>query len=273
MARARLSGAAMTCILDSFKDPAALEQKAERSALGVARLSVTPADVASGERPQATVMLGYRESPPRAARSWSERPAPPQPRRRAHRAAARDANPPKAGRHRGPRNDPRPRLRGQLPEELWLYGRASSIKGLVDKETKTAKFALPADAKGFYQVSWSSGRALIFVRSDDELRLSLKPDRARSLRAMRPPWPFGPSAKDMASQRRSGCSASIESLAQLASLPGPGELEQLRPRVETPSPAFGVLDGQALAMGRIPRRERGTGGDDAGHRSTRGARL
>ena len=35
-----------------------LEEKAERSALGVARLSVTPADVASGERPQATLGCG-----------------------------------------------------------------------------------------------------------------------------------------------------------------------------------------------------------------------
>ena len=40
-------------------------------------------------------------------------------------------------------------------------------------------------------------------------------------------------------------------LGQLAPLPGPGSLDGLRAQVTTSEPAFGVLDGQALAMGRI----------------------
>jgi hypothetical protein len=42
-----------------------------------------------------------------------------------------------------------------------------------------------------------------------------------------------------------------ETLAQLAPLPGPGVLGSLRPAPTLVSSAFGMLDGQALAMGRI----------------------
>jgi len=42
-----------------------------------------------------------------------------------------------------------------------------------------------------------------------------------------------------------------QSLSQLVPLPGPEDMGKLKPRVEVSSPAFGVLDGEALAMGRI----------------------
>jgi hypothetical protein len=42
-----------------------------------------------------------------------------------------------------------------------------------------------------------------------------------------------------------------ETMAQLAPLPGTGALDSLRPAPTVATPAFGVLDGQALAMGRI----------------------
>jgi hypothetical protein len=42
-----------------------------------------------------------------------------------------------------------------------------------------------------------------------------------------------------------------ESLAQLVPLAGPGDLARVQPKVETSAPAFGSLDGQALALGRI----------------------
>jgi len=42
-----------------------------------------------------------------------------------------------------------------------------------------------------------------------------------------------------------------DSLGQLVALPGAGELARVQPKVETSTPAFGTLDGQALAQGRI----------------------
>ena len=42
-----------------------------------------------------------------------------------------------------------------------------------------------------------------------------------------------------------------DSLGQLVTLPGAGDLERIRPAVAMIGPAFGGLDGQALAMGRI----------------------
>jgi hypothetical protein len=42
-----------------------------------------------------------------------------------------------------------------------------------------------------------------------------------------------------------------ESLGQLVPLPGADSMGRIRPKVETSNPAFGVLDGQALALGRI----------------------
>src|SRR5262249_35009827 len=42
-----------------------------------------------------------------------------------------------------------------------------------------------------------------------------------------------------------------DSLGQLVPLPGPDSMGRIRPKVETSTPAFGLLDGQALALGRI----------------------
>ncbi|MFO0724413.1 MAG: MG2 domain-containing protein [Myxococcota bacterium] len=251
-APAPVSAAAMSCIVGRFS-AALLEEKAEASGLGVARLTVVPAEIPGSERPQPTVMLGYELE---------------------IQARAKGENIGKTKLRLSPGAIPMVRLRAtpilpkpgetvvveilrgpgaptQLPDELWLSGRASAIKAKVDKETKTARFALPADARGFYQVSFSTGRALVFVKSDDELRLSLRPDKDR--------YAPGDTARLSVKTERQGKGAPAavglfgvdQSLAQLAALPGPGELEQLRPRVETPDPAFGALDGQALAMGRI----------------------
>ena len=42
-----------------------------------------------------------------------------------------------------------------------------------------------------------------------------------------------------------------DSLGQLVPLPGEGDMQRVQPKVDTSSPAFGTLDGQALALGRI----------------------
>ncbi len=100
-------------------------------------------------------------------------------------------------------------------------------------------------------MSWSGQRALIFVAPQADLKLALTPDRRE----------YRPGDKAVIEVRTTiagqGAPAAVglfgvdESLGQLAPLPGADELDAVQPRVETPSPAFGSLDGQALAMGRV----------------------
>ncbi|WP_224242936.1 MG2 domain-containing protein [Hyalangium gracile] len=144
-----------------------------------------------------------------------------------------------------------PGFSGSLPEKLWLEAGTARVESKVDVKARVASFRLPADFEGWAQVRWDSAIARVYVAPRAQLALEVSPEKpayapgevARLLLRTRVDGKEGPAAV--------GLFGVDEGLAQLAPLPGPAALASLRPAPTLDSPAFGVLDGQALAMGRI----------------------
>jgi hypothetical protein len=145
-----------------------------------------------------------------------------------------------------------PGFTGEIPEKLVMTSSSfANIESKVDKDKLRASFALPADAEGWYTVSWDGAETRVFVRPDDDLSVALTADR--------PSYAPGQTARLDIQTRAGGqpVAAGVgligvdESLSQLVTLPGADALDPLRPVATTPDPAFGVIDGAALSMGRV----------------------
>jgi hypothetical protein len=145
-----------------------------------------------------------------------------------------------------------PEFHGELPEKVWLRqpGR-DPLEAALDPQTRTASFTLPSDAEGWYAAEVHGARSLVWVAPAARLDLSLSTDKA----AYEPGETATLSVETTTGG--AGVAASVglfgvdSTLGQLAPLAGPDALDDLRPEVPTPSPAFGVLDAQGLARGRI----------------------
>jgi hypothetical protein len=233
---------------------AELEAEAAAPVLGVARFSVHPAARFAPSRPKATTFLGYELSV--AARRGDAdvgstrvrlRPGQvPALRLRVSPVLAEAGRPLEVELIRGPS------FRGALPDSLFLsLEQGASLKAKVDARTRRARFELPADASGWAEVRYADARASAWVRPPARLELEVGAEQAR--------YAPGQTARLLVHTTMAGKGARAavglfgvdETLGQLAALPGPDELARLRPQAATPTPAFGALDAQALAMGRI----------------------
>ncbi len=144
-----------------------------------------------------------------------------------------------------------PGFSGSLPEKLFLDVGHARLESKVEPKARSASFRLPANFEGWAQVQWGSAIARVYVAPRAQLAVELAPekpayapgDMARLLLHTRVDGKEGPAAV--------GLFGVDEGMAQLAPLPGPTALASLRTAPTLNSPAFGVLDGQALAMGRI----------------------
>ncbi|HYI00840.1 MG2 domain-containing protein [Hyalangium sp.] len=222
--------------------------------MGVARLTAEPAAGEEGEaRAQDTTRLGYElvvsarvEGSDVGSTKLFLQPTqlPPQ-RLRATPALARAGDEVRVDLLRGPG------FNGSLPEKLWMEAGAARLESQVDTKARMASFRLPADFEGWAQVQWDTAVARVYVAPRAQLSVELASEKpayapgevARMLLRTRVDGKDGPAAV--------GLIGVDEGLAQLAPLPGPGVLGSLRPAPTLTSSAFGVLDGQALAMGRI----------------------
>ncbi|MBN1207036.1 MAG: hypothetical protein JXB05_19280 [Myxococcaceae bacterium] len=144
-----------------------------------------------------------------------------------------------------------PGFSGSLPELLVMEAGATRLEAKVELRERVANFRLPADFEGWAQVRWGEALARVYVAPRAQLAVGLVPEKpayapgelARLRVQTHVDGKEGPAAV--------GLFGVDEGLAQLAPLPGPAALGSLRPAPTLISPAFGVLDGQALAMGRI----------------------
>jgi hypothetical protein len=144
-----------------------------------------------------------------------------------------------------------PDYTGELPETLSLTHAAGALEASVDKKKRAAVFKLPADREGWYEARFDSGVTRVFVPRATSLSVEVAPDK----RAYRP----GEMARlaVQTRERGEGVKAAVgligvdETLAQLAPLPGAGDMDRLVPRVTMSEAAFGVLDATALSLGRI----------------------
>jgi hypothetical protein len=144
-----------------------------------------------------------------------------------------------------------PHFNGALPEKLFMDAGGQRLEAKVDQPSRVASFKLPADFEGWAEVQWGAAIARVYVAPRAQLSLEMAPEKpayapgevARLQLRTRVDGKEGPAAV--------GLFGVDEGLAQLAPLPGPAALASLRPLPTVARPAFGVLDAQALSMGRI----------------------
>lgn len=144
-----------------------------------------------------------------------------------------------------------PEFRGELPEKLLFHAGQTKLEPALDKKSRSARFKVPDGFSGWIETGWGGARALVYVQPQASLQVQLQAERPQ----------YGPGELAQLSVRTEvdgkagpaavGLFGVDESLQQLAALPGADDMGRIRPAVTVASPAFGVLDGQALAMGRI----------------------
>jgi len=144
-----------------------------------------------------------------------------------------------------------PGFSAALPEKLTFWAGKKEIEARVDTRARTARFKVPDPMEGWIEIRVLDARALVYVPPRAALDVQLQAEKAQyapgdvAQLALRTTVDGKPGAAAV------GLFGVDQSLSQLAALPGPDSLGKLKPAVAVSSPAFGVLDGEALAMGRI----------------------
>ena len=240
---------AAACIAGRMGSRVALAQAAETDSIGLVRFSVEPPAGAGAEaRPQPTTMLGYELAVATDGGSTKLRVAPgqiPDLRLRIAPVLAQPGDAITAELIRGPG------FTGELPKQLAMscVKLAKPVEANLDPEHH-AKLTMPADVEGWCEVTGGGARALVYARPKAELEVAVNAN---------PRYAPGEVAQLAIETKLGGKGGRAAvglfgvdaSLGQLATLAGPDDMARVRPKVETGTPAFGVLDGQALALGRI----------------------
>ncbi|MBZ4418799.1 carboxypeptidase-like regulatory domain-containing protein [Myxococcus sp. RHSTA-1-4] len=249
-----LPASVLPCIQEKFSrlrlSPAPEEKDARAEALGVARFTAYPAGAGGEDGPaQATVFLGYELKV--SAKDAGDtklvlRPAQlPDTRLRATPVLARAGDEVRIDLMRGPG------YAGQLPEELVLQAGATRLEAKLEKGSRTARFRLPADFEGWAEAQWEGAVARVYVAPRAQLSLEVSPEKP----AYAPGELAHLQVRTWVDGKEGPAAVGLfgvdETLGQLAPLPGADSLGSVRPVPSVATPAFGVLDGQALAMGRI----------------------
>jgi len=227
-----------------------LANPAASDSLGIARFAVAVAHTVDGARPQPTTMLGYElavTADIEGAPSTKLRVAPgevPHLRLRVTPVIAKPGDTITAELIRGPD------FTGALPDKLEVVHLKGHQEPALDK-TRKATFTLDANAEGWVEVRGAGVRALVYVKPQAELEVAIKPRQDRYAPGQKAELDITTRIGGAGGRAAVGLFGVDQSLAQLVPLPGPTELARVQPKVETSAPAFGTLDGQALALGRI----------------------
>ncbi|WP_257454756.1 MG2 domain-containing protein [Archangium lipolyticum] len=144
-----------------------------------------------------------------------------------------------------------PDFNGELPKTLYLQAGEERLEAEVEKPGPVARFRLPVGFEGWAEASWAGAVARVYVAPRAQLSLEVAPDKAAYAPGELAHLQVHTRVDGQAGPAAVGLFGVDESLSQLASLPGTGALDGMRPAPTLASPAFGVLDGTALAMGRI----------------------
>ncbi|WP_307734619.1 MG2 domain-containing protein [Pyxidicoccus parkwayensis] len=252
-----LPASLLPCIQQRFSAlrlPAPDESTPKAEALGVARFTAYPAGVEGEDGPaMATVFPGYElsvsakvDGKDAGGTKLVLRPAQlPNTRLRATPVQARAGDEVRIDLMRGPG------FVGQLPEKLVLQAGTTALESKVDRSTRSVRFKLPSDFEGWAEAHWEGAVARVYVPPRAQLSVEVSPEK--------PVYAPGELARLQLRTKVDGKDGSAavglfgvdETLGQLAALPGAEAMGEVRASPAVASPAFGVLDGQALAMGRI----------------------
>ncbi len=219
--------------------------------LGMIRFTVALPERVKQSKPQATTMLGYElvvmaaiEGVPRT----TLRIAPgevPDLRMRVTPVIAKPGETVTAQLIRGPK------FTGTLPKKLALTCLKSKQQEVELGAENTAKLAIEGGTEGWCEVTGGGVRALVYVRPQAELAVTITPKQATYRPGQRAELVIQTRLGGKGGKAAVGLFGVDDSLGQLVALPGADSLARVRPKVETTAPAFGMLDGQALSLGRI----------------------
>lgn len=242
--------AAFGCVSSHIGTRIALSEPFGSDGLGYIDFTVTPPETASDERPQPTTKLGYEltviadiEGKP----STKLRIDPgeiPNVRLRVTPILAKPGDKVTVELIRGPG------FSGKLPKKLTLTHLKGSVEADLDDDRK-AVFAIDDKIEGWAEVQALGTRALVFVKPKSDLVVSVEPEKPRYKPGDQAQLAISTKIAGKGGPAAVGLFGVDASLGQLVSLPGPDSMGRLQPKVETGSPAFGMLDGQALTLGRI----------------------
>ena len=139
---------------------------------------------------------------------------------------------------------------GRLPNRLELLNGTQPVD-TAEVEDNAVTFTVPDDRTGFLTVSHEGARAVVFVRPEAPLAVSVTSDAE----TYRPGDPakitVSTTAEGKAQPAAVGLSGVDATLATLVPLPGPDDLGRATVRASTDRPAFGVFDPVALALGQV----------------------
>lgn len=245
------AASALGCIQAKYGGRIALAEPATSDSLGIIRFGLTPPEGESQERPQPTVMLGYElnvsvpdlDGKP----STKLRVTPgqvPNLRLRVNPILAKVGDKITAELIRGPE------FNGTLPKELVVKHLKGETKVKLD-ENRKAQIVIDDKAEGWVEISGAGQRALVFVKPERELTVSVEPKQPKYKPGDQAELQVQTKIAGKGGKAAVGLFGVDASLGQIASLEGPDSMARVQPQVETSDPAFGYLDGQALTLGRI----------------------
>lgn len=249
-AAARPAAACVVARLTAARVPLLTPDPVRSDAIGLVRFTVAPPDAGSAARPQPTTMLGYEltvtaELPGKPSTRLRVAPgAVPDLRLRVTPVLARPGETVTAQLIRGPG------FRGALPRKLEVVHLRGKQEVDVDPQSKATATIAPG-TEGWVELRGGGARALVFVKPARDLAVSVRPDKDRYRPGDQARLKLQTVLGGQGGPAAVGLFGVDESLAQLAPLPGPGDLARVHPKVETGAAAFGALDGQALTLGRI----------------------
>ena len=144
-----------------------------------------------------------------------------------------------------------PDFAGELPEEMKLVNEGYAIEADLDPATRVARFELPSDRVGWYEVQLFGAKAVVFVPEQRSLSVDIAADKPVYKPRERAVLTVKTTAGGAGVPAMVGLFGVDQTLSQLAPLPGPDVWTQLLTVPSMSSPAFGALDAVALASGRV----------------------
>ena len=147
-----------------------------------------------------------------------------------------------------------PEFTGTLPKKLALRAPEGQARGRSSTPSASATFALDAEHRGLGRDHAAAGmRALVYVRAAGRAR-GRRSSRSSpaTRRAIRPSCTIADAGSAARAARpRSACSASTRASASSSRCRARRAWARCGRRSRPATPAFGMLDGQALTLGRI----------------------
>jgi len=139
---------------------------------------------------------------------------------------------------------------GGLPETLRLRQGTVEVDEAAVVDNR-ATFTVPDDVTGFLAVSYGGARAVVFVRPDEPLAVTVASDASTYRPGDTATLTVSTTAEGQPRPAAVGLSGVDATLATLAPLPGPDDLGRATVRAESDRPAFERFDPVSLALGQV----------------------